>query len=110
MLRHKYVEHDKKHQCEHCGFCCGSRRELGLHMTKHEEAKFQCSYCEKKLKTEQNLAEHERQHTGEKPFPCALCSSAFASASGLNQHKRGVHKIAPRGGQTGWYRKEKNKE
>ena len=41
MLRHKYVEHDKKHQCEHCGFCCGSKRELGLHMTKHEEAKFQ---------------------------------------------------------------------
>ena len=41
MLRHKYVEHDKKHKCEHCGFCCGSKRELSLHMTKHEEAKFQ---------------------------------------------------------------------
>ena len=41
MLRHKYVEHDKKHRCEHCGFCCGSKRELGLHMTKHEEANFQ---------------------------------------------------------------------
>ena len=32
----------------------------------------QCSYCEKKLKTGQNLAEHERQHTGEKPFPCKV--------------------------------------
>ena len=97
-------------QCEECGKCCVNSSALKVHMLMHDDPQFKCSYCEKKLKTEQNLAEHERQHTGEKPFPCALCSSAFASASGLNQHKRGVHKIAPRGGQTGWYRKEKGKD
>ena len=67
------------------------------------------SYCEKRLKNKTSLAAHERQHTGEKPFPCSICAAGFASNSGLGQHMRGVHKIAARGGQTGWNRKEKQK-
>ena len=110
MRRHKVIEHDKKFQCKHCGHCCGNRNDLVIHLTKHEEPKFQCSYCEKKMKTKQKLTEHERLHTGEKPFPCPMCSAAFASKSSLNQHRRGVHKIAPRGGRTDWYRKEKPRQ
>ena len=110
MRRHKVVEHDKKFQCKTCGHCCGSNNDLIIHLTKHEDPKFQCSYCEKKMKTKKKLTEHERLHTGEKPFPCPMCSAAFASTSSLLQHKRGVHKIAPRGGRTDWYRKEKPRQ
>ena len=75
-------------------------------MTKHEEAKFKCSFCDKMLKTKKSWQAHERQHTGEKPYTCPICGTGFTSISGRDQHKRGVHGIAPKGGKTGWYRKE----
>ena len=79
-------------------------------MTKHEEAKFKCSFCDKMLKTKQSLQAHERQHTGEKQYKCPICGAGFTSFGGRDQHKRGVHGIAPNGGKTGWHRKEdKNK-
>ena len=39
-----------------------------MHMETHEEPKFKCSFCGKKLKTAENLEYHEREHRGEKPF------------------------------------------
>ena len=66
---------------------------LKAHMTKHFEPKFQCSFCEKKLKTQKTLEVHEREHTGEKPFKCDVCGKDFKSASVVLVHKQGVHKI-----------------
>ena len=110
--RHLTVHNAKEHsignvfQCELCSYR-GHRSELTYHMKVH--GKFKCRHCGKVVKTKDNLTAHERIHTGEKPFPCSRCDSSFASTKGLSQHMRGVHKVAPRGGQTGWYRKQKSK-
>ena len=110
MKTHLRKEHGvgkEELQCSECGFITETRDGLSNHMKSHQEPQFQCRFCEKKLKTRANLIAHERQHTGEKPFSCQICSAAFAARSSLGQHMRGVHKIAPKGGKTGWYRKEK---
>ena len=110
LKTHKIIEHSKddKYACKHCGKRLRSVMDRKTHERKHEEPQFQCSICAKRLKSEKNLLAHEMMHTGEKPFPCSICSAAFTSIKGLQQHERGAHKIARRGGKTGWnYSKKK---
>ena len=111
---HKIIVHstDEKYQCKFCGKRCRSVDHRKTHELSHEDAKFQCKFCPKKLKSPLALKAHERHHTGETPFKCQVCDAGFVSMGLLNQHIRGVHKIAgPRGGKTGWvYGKTKTKE
>lgn len=113
MQTHQMREHgigNEQLQCNECGHISATKDLFRTHMICHQEPQFQCSYCEKKLKTRVNLVAHERQHTGEKPFFCQICSSGFTAKQQLSQHMRGVHKIAKRGGKTGWYRKQKKEQ
>ena len=101
---------DGKYQCKICGKPNGTKGALKLHMVKHEEPKFKCSDCGKMFKFKSNLEAHEREHRGEKPFACSICPASFSAKFGLDQHVKGVHKIAgPRGGATGWGKFGKNK-
>ena len=94
---------DKRYECKVCGIRKPTVSHVRRHERIHSDSQFQCSFCPKKLYDQETLTAHERQHTGEKPFKCTICSAAFASQKGLLAHTRGVHKIAgPRGGQTGW--------
>ena len=70
---------------------------------------FKCSYCGKMFRKKENMEAHEGQHRGDKPaFPCSLCTAQFPLKERLNQHMKGVHKIAgPKGGRTGWVRAPK---
>ena len=110
---HRNSKHinDEKYQCKICGQHNGNTRRLNEHMLKHQEPKFKCSYCGKMFKLKGNLEAHERDHRGEKPFLCSICTSRFSSQKSIDQHMKGVHKIAgPRGGKTGWGRAEKIKK
>ena len=109
LLKHKIVIHskDEKYNCKHCGLRIGELSQLKAHERSHEDPKFKCRFCSKMIKSKTALESHERIHTGEKPFPCSICSAGFTSNSGLGQHMRGVHKIAARGGKLGWQKKPK---
>ena len=92
MKRHYHKEHDPK-QCELCDYKAVNNATLKDHMAKHSDPQFQCSYCEKKLKSKKSLEAHERDHTGERPFKCEVCGKGFKSSTVLIVHKQGVHKI-----------------
>ena len=96
-------------QCKICGKPTGNKTQLKFHMLRHEEPKLKCSFCGKGFKKKCVLEAHERDHRGEKPFPCLVCGASFSSKPGLVQHMSGVHKIVgPRGGKGGWIRKGKS--
>ena len=110
LKHHRFEAHstDERYQCKFCGIRKGTIGHIRKHELSHEVPKFQCRFCEKKLKDEEALQVHERFHTGDKQFKCPICENAFVSRKALLQHKRGVHKIAgPRGGKLGWSHKSK---
>ena len=100
---------DKRYECKVCGIRKDTEVQVRVHERIHEEYQFQCSFCPKKLRSQDTLTAHERQHTGEKPFKCSICSAGFPSKKSHLRHTREVHKIAgPRGGKTEYVKKKKS--
>ena len=95
LKTHRNLEHptDKKLQCAICGRPCISKSQLAKHMRAHQEPQFKCRFCEKKLKSEEALAAHECEHTGERPYKCTLCGNGYKSSSAISTHMKHVHKV-----------------
>ena len=52
-----------------------------------------CRFCDKSFTTNQKLTEHERRHTGDRPYPCELCDYASNTKGNLSHHLKRKHKI-----------------
>lgn len=52
-----------------------------------------CLICGLKFPFKCYLTRHMMQHTGERPFPCHLCSYAGLRAYHLKRHLSGVHRL-----------------
>ena len=95
LKEHRNISHstDDELQCKVCDKRLGSKSRLESHMLRHGTAQFQCSYCDKKLRRKVALVIHEREHTGERPYPCPVCKKGFRSNGSLGIHTKYVHKI-----------------
>ncbi|XP_078688867.1 zinc finger protein ZFAT-like isoform X2 [Branchiostoma floridae x Branchiostoma belcheri] len=51
----------------------------------------ECRYCGRFFYYDKTLAQHERIHTGERPFACNECPYASATKEGLKRHIQGSH-------------------
>ncbi|KAF8384596.1 hypothetical protein PRIPAC_73738 [Pristionchus pacificus] len=107
--RKRYNGHQKFHykfQCPICGSRLKWRKALIAHcLTFHPEKcssidlqgtgkdiviarkeEFKCGACDKSFRHRYQLERHERNHTGEKPFPCPQCPLAFNYPHILKRH------------------------
>lgn len=49
---------------------------------------YTCSECLKRFRSEQNLREHLRTHTGERPYKCRICDKTFKTSGTRCRHER----------------------
>lgn len=47
-----------------------------------------CEHCNKSFTSSHQLAQHNRIHTGEKPYKCSYCDKKFKQLSHVQQHTR----------------------
>ena len=75
-------------ECKLCGKFFKNSNNLAVHERIHTGHRpFPCDMCEKRFTQRSTLLAHRRIHTGEKPYKCDFCGKAFAQKSTLNNHK-----------------------
>ncbi|KAF8333064.1 uncharacterized protein EI90DRAFT_2917034 [Cantharellus anzutake] len=70
--------------------CESSAEKTGSLLKPQPNKPYQCSYpnCTKSYSRAFKLSEHERSHTGVRPYVCKTCSKAYLRDSHLQQHSR----------------------
>ena len=75
-------------QCGLCGKMFKNSNNLAVHQRIHTGLRpFKCDMCPKSFTQRSTLLAHRRTHTGEKPYACDICSKSFAQKSTLNNHR-----------------------
>ena len=59
------------------------------------KTKYTCNLCGRKFPFKCKLEEHQRIHTGQKPFVCTICSNTFTQKSSLTRHYVKIHQVPP---------------
>ncbi|CAH0403308.1 unnamed protein product [Chilo suppressalis] len=88
-----YRYHMQRHNgysyiCEHCGKGFPVLAELNLHqVARHGTGPYiQCKHCNFKASRKHDLVEHERLHTGERPYTCDKCGLTFRRRAIWRKH------------------------
>lgn len=75
----------RDYECSKCARTFPSKRFLARHLAPNRK---RCPVCCKRFRHISNVVNHERVHTGEKPFACPVCRKSFAQEGNLRTHVR----------------------
>ena len=107
--------HERKHQgifpfsCQKCGKAYADKESCRKHTKKSDERGYcapsaasqkpknilKCRFCQKIFPNESHRIQHERIHSGEKPYKCTVCGKRFTQSSHLESHLRTHTKERP---------------
>lgn len=96
------VSYDQKktNVCEICGLTFKSNQEYYMHyrlkhdakyLNRRDNKRYKCGLCDYSSFTKVQLTLHTRVHTGERPYKCSYCSSAFKLPNALKYHENSIH-------------------
>ena len=93
-------------KCTKCKFSCSSKSLMRSHINEQVGKgahlnigyaktpgikKFECLTCAYACKQNGNMVKHVFTHTGEKPFVCPYCGSAFSRKDNMTSHVNQFH-------------------
>ena len=106
------VRAEKLLSCSVCGKRFTCKHQLHNHERIHSGAKpFVCNICGRAFRQRTHLTQHRRTHTNVKPFNCSLCSKTYRNRLDLRLHSARVHNVElPTRRRNGWKDVEPNHE
>lgn len=88
------VNRHKSHQCQYCSYTTSFTTNLQNHERTHTgERPYSCSYCSLSFTQKGSLRSHILTHTGEKPFPCPYCNYRSSRKTTLRAHVCAHHSL-----------------
>ncbi|KAG7213198.1 hypothetical protein KM043_002512 [Ampulex compressa] len=87
LYKHRKVAHlnDYKFQCTVCNKRLLTQENLDNHMQQHSMT-YECKECGKVFASKRYLATHVTTHTGIKPYTCNVCKKNFRTSHMRNTH------------------------
>ncbi|XP_076389684.1 uncharacterized protein LOC100882515 isoform X9 [Megachile rotundata] len=87
LYKHRKVAHlnEYKFQCSVCNKRLLTQENLDNHMQQHSRT-YECKDCGKVFASKRYLATHTTTHTGVKPYTCHICKKNFRTSHMRNTH------------------------
>lgn len=94
LTRHEKTHFYPSYMCKQCDYETTVLAALSIHMLRHTDKAdlpFKCNECDKHFRKAIDLQEHYNIHSGDKPFVCQVCGTAFYLRRQLSAHCRRMH-------------------
>ncbi|XP_053408887.1 zinc finger and SCAN domain-containing protein 31-like isoform X4 [Mercenaria mercenaria] len=79
----------KRRKYDKTNFYSKNSSNFTVEMTDEGKTMFKCNFCEyiSISRSAGNIRDHERKHTGERPFVCDVCGEGFTRVENLKSHQ-----------------------